>query len=224
VVLIESLCVMVKKITCFWIFCAALLLSLPALAQKVDSNLVQFSGLVIDGSDDRLIPVPYTNVYIKGKGRGTYSDLKGFFSIVAHKGDVIRFSTIGYKTVEYTIPLDLKDDRYSLVQLMTQDVVNLPETVIFPWPSRDHFRLEFLAMDVTPELQKRAAENLAQETLKKAEAGVRYDGDENADYYLRKQASNYYHYGQMPPMNIFNPIAWGKFFKSWKNGDFKKKE
>jgi hypothetical protein len=215
---------MVKKITCFWIFCAALLLSLPVFAQKVDSNLVQFSGLVIDGSDDRLIPVPYTNVYIKGKGRGTYSDLKGFFSIVAHKGDVIRFSTIGYKTVEYTIPLDLKDDRYSLVQLMTQDVVNLPETVIFPWPSRDHFRLEFLAMDVTPELQKRAAENLAQETLKKAEAGVRYDGDENADYYLRKQASNYYHYGQMPPMNIFNPIAWGKFFKSWKNGDFKKKE
>jgi CarboxypepD_reg-like domain len=191
---------------------------------RTDSNLVQFSGLVLDGSNGELVPVPYTNIFIKGKGRGTYSDLKGFFSIVAEKGDVIRFSTIGYKTVEYVIPMDLNDDRYSLVQLMTQDVVNLPETVIFPWPSRDHFRLEFLAMDVTPELQKRAAENIAEESLKKAEAGVRYDGDENADFYLRKQASNYYYNGQAPPMNIFNPIAWGKFFKAWKNGDFKKKE
>lgn len=194
------------------------------LQAQRDSNLVQFSGLVLDGSNDQLIPVPYTNVFIKGKSRGTYSDLKGFFSIVVEKGDVIRFSTVGYETVEYKIPKDLKDDRYSLVQLMTQDVVNLPETVIFPWPSRDHFRLEFLAMDVTPELQKRAAENLAKESLKKAETGTRYDGDENADYYLRRQASNYYYYGQAPPMNIFNPIAWGKFFKAWKDGEFKKKE
>jgi CarboxypepD_reg-like domain len=214
---------MIKRI--WWILFLVGITSLGAeLRAQRDSNLVQFSGLVLDGSNDQLIPVPYTNVFIKGKNRGTYSDLKGFFSIVVEKGDVIRFSTVGYETVEYKIPKDLSEDRYSLVQLMTQDVVNLPETVIFPWPSRDHFRLEFLAMDVTPELQKRAAENVAKESLKKAEVGTRFDGDENADFYLRRQASNYYYYGQAPPMNIFNPIAWGKFFKAWKDGDFKKKE
>ena len=209
----------------WWILILAGIMRLGAeLQAQLDTNLVQFSVLGVDGSMGSCIPVPYTNIFIKGKNRGTYSDLKGFFSIVVEKGDVIRFSTIGYETVEYRIPKDLKDDRYSLVQLMTQDVVNLPETVIFPWPSRDHFRLEFLAMDVTPELQKRAAENLAKETLKKSEVGTRYDGDENADFFLRRQASNYYYYGQAPPMNIFNPIAWGKFFKAWKAGDFKKKE
>lgn len=197
--------------------------SLCSLLAQRDTSLVQFSGLVLDGTFDQLQPVPYANVYIKNKGRGTYTDLRGFFSIVANKGDVVRFSAVGYRTVEYRIPKDLSDDRYSLVQLMTQDTINLPETVVFPWPSREHFRLEFLNMDVTPELQRRAAENLAEATLRKAQAGVKYDGDENADFYLRQQASSYYYYGQAPPMNIFNPIAWGKFFKAWKNGEYKKK-
>ncbi len=193
-------------------------------AQQKNDRLVQFSGMVLDGTDEQLVPVPYVNILVKGKGRGTYSDFKGFFSIVVEKGDMIVFSAVGYKTVEFTIPEDLKDDRYSLVQLMTQDAINLPETVVFPWPSRDHFKLEFLAMDVTPELQEYAAKNLAEETLQKMRREVRLDGNENADYYLRQQAREYYYIGQQPPMNIFNPVAWKKFFDAWKNGDFKKKD
>lgn len=189
-----------------------------------NKRLVQFSGMVLDGSDEQLYPVPYTNILVKDKGRGTYSDLKGFFSIVVEKGDVIVFSAIGYKTVEYKIPEDMKDERYSIVQLMTQDAINLPETVVFPWPSRDHFKLEFLAMDVTPELQERAAKNLANEALRRMRNEVSVDGNENADFYLRQQAREYYYIGQRPPMNIFNPVAWKKFFDSWKNGDFKKKD
>ena len=202
------------------------LATVTAWAQEGNDQkeLVQFSGLVLDGSDEQLYPVPYTNILVQGKSRGTYSDLKGFFSIVVEKGDVIVFSAIGYKTVEYVIPEDLEDDRYSIVQLMTQDVINLPETVIFPWPSRDHFKLEFLAMDVTPELQERAARNLANETLRRMRNDVRVDGNENADYYLRQQAREYYYIGQQPPMNIFNPVAWKKFFDAWKNGDFKNEE
>lgn len=198
-------------------------LAIQAQQNKSD-RLVQFSGMVLDGTDDQLVPVPYVNILVKGKGRGTYTDFKGFFSIVVEKGDVIVFSAVGYKTVEFTIPEDLKDDRYSLVQLMTQDAINLPETVVFPWPSRDHFKLEFLAMDVTPELQEYAARNLAEETLQRMRRDVKLDGNENADYYLRQQAREYYYIGQQPPMNIFNPVAWKKFFDSWKNGDFKKKD
>ncbi|MBK7869509.1 MAG: carboxypeptidase-like regulatory domain-containing protein [Saprospiraceae bacterium] len=206
-------------------FSTVLLLFVVAWAQaQQNENLVQFSGMVLDGSTEQLYPVPFTNILVKDKGRGTYSDFKGFFSIVVEKGDVIVFSAIGYKTVEYKIPMDLEDDRYSLVQLMTQDAYNLPETVVFPWPSRDHFKLEFLAMDVTPELQRRATENLAKETLERASLGVASDGRENANYYLRQQSREYYYIGQQPPMNIFNPIAWGKFFQAWKNGDFKKKD
>ena len=96
--------------------------------------------------------------------------------------------------------------------------------MVFPWPSREHFKLEFLAMDVTHEMQERAVENLAQETLERMRNAVPHDGNEASDYYLRKQASSYYYIGQTPPMNIFNPLAWKQFFDAWKNGDFKNKK
>jgi hypothetical protein len=79
-------------------------------------------------------------------------------------------------------------------------------------------------MDVTPELQERATRNLANETLARMRNEVLKDGRENANYYMRQQARDYYHIGQQPPMNIFNPIAWKKFFDSWKSGDFKNKK
>ena len=196
---------------------------LTLLKAQQDTNLVQLSGIILDGSGNQLSPVPYTNVYIKDSNRGTYSNLKGFFTLVIRRGETVVFSCIGYKTVEFQLPPDHKDDHYSIVQLMTQDAINLPETVVFPWPSRENFRLEFLAMDVTPELQRYAAANMANEALAKAKETVSYDGRENASFYMRQQASNYYFYGQRPPMNIFNPIAWKKFFDAWKSGDFKKK-
>ncbi|MEL7121753.1 MAG: carboxypeptidase-like regulatory domain-containing protein, partial [Bacteroidota bacterium] len=189
--------------------------------QQSKDQLVQFSGMVLDGSDEELVPVPYANILVQNKGRGTYSDFKGFFSIVVEKGDIIQFSAIGYKTVEYTIPDSLEDNRYSLVQLMVQDAYNLPETVVFPWPSREHFKIEFLAMDVTPELQENATRNLSADKLERLRKDVKYDGIENANYYLRQQSREYYYIGQQPPMNIFNPVAWKKFFDSWKRGDYK---
>ncbi len=201
-----------------------LLASLNISAQNNEPELVQFSGMVLDGSDVQLYPIPFTNVIVKGKGRGTFTDFRGFFSIVVEKGDVIEFSSVGYKNIEFIIPDTFANDRYSVVQLMTRDVVNLPETVVFPWPSREHFKVEFLAMDVTSEMQERALENLAKESLDRMRNQVPSDGNEAADFYLRRQASNYYYIGQTPPMNIFNPRAWADFFKSWKNGDFKKKE
>jgi len=198
---------------------------LTTFAQTKQDSLVQFSGLVLDGTTEELLPVPFTNVYAKeDTRRGVATDFKGFFTVVAKKGETIIFSAIGYKEIEYVVPDTLTDSRYSIVQLMSQDTINLPETVVFPWPSREHFKIEFLAMDVTPELQRRASENIAQEILEERRSSVAVDGNETSDYYLRQQANSYYHYGQFRPMKIFDPIAWSKFFKSWKDGDFKKKK
>ncbi len=194
------------------------------LFAQEESTLVQFSGMVLDGTTNQMFPIPYTNILVKEKGRGTYSDFDGFFSIVVQEGDIIVFSALGYKTVEFTIPQNLDDDRYSLVQLMTKDTVNLPETVVFPWPDKDHFKLEFLAMDVTHELQEKAAENLANDHLAQMRSGVPTDGIETTSFYLRQQARKTYYVGQAPPMNIFNPVAWKDFFNAWKRGDFKKKK
>lgn len=204
------------------LFSLLVLSSSMLLGQRtVNQNLVQFSGVVMDSRN--LQPIPYANIYVVDKGRGTYSDEKGFFTIVAQINDTIQFSFIGYKTVDVIIPDTLEDNRYSIVQLMTRDAINLPETVIFPWPSKEHFDIEFLAMNVTSPLEEAAAKNLEEKALRQLMTSVPADGDENADFYLRQQAKTIYYQGQRPPMNIFNPLKWAEFVKAWKNGDFKRK-
>ncbi|MBK6933438.1 MAG: carboxypeptidase-like regulatory domain-containing protein [Saprospirales bacterium] len=214
-----------------FLFLFSLLLSATAAAQEPQTpsskKLIQFSGLVITNMDGNMVPVPYASIFLPEKKRGTYADYRGFFTIVVEKGDVIRFNCIGFEPVTKTVPDTLSQDRYSIVQILAQDTLTLPEAVIFPWPSREHFKIEFLKMNVTPELQRIAAANVANEYLAEARKNpdiVPYGGRESANFYLRQQAREYVYIGQTPPMNIFSPLAWAQFFKAWKDGDFKKKK
>lgn len=215
-----------KQVLAFSIFffaCCAI-----AIAQENPKpDLIQLSGIIVAEVDGRRTIVPYATVHLPEKRRGTYSDYRGFFTIVVERGDKVRFNSIGFDPVVITIPDTLTQDRYSLVQIMTQDTIMLPMTVIFPWPSKEHFKVEFLKMDVTPELQRRATENLANDYLDDARKNpdmVAYGGRESANFYLRQQSREYVYLGQTPPMNIFSPLAWGQFIKAWKDGDFKKKK
>lgn len=209
------------------------LIATISLAQQTNTTsnnkpqLIQFSGMILTDEGARLVPVPYTTVYLPDKNRGTYADYRGFFSIVVEKGDKVRFNCIGFDPVTITVPDSLTQDRYSVVQLLSQDTINLTPVVIFPWPSKEHFKIEFLKMDVTPELQRLAAENVANEYLAEARKNdviVPYSGKESANFFLRQQARDYTYIGQIPPMNIFSPLAWGQFFKAWKDGKFKKQK
>lgn len=209
-------------IICFFLSVAGL--EAQKLVDQNGEELVQFSGMVLDGVNSQLYPIPYATVLIKSDGRGTYANLEGFFSIVTHKGDSIIFSALGYDDAIYVVPDTLKEDKYSIVQLLTKNDIDLPTAVVFPWPSREHFKLEFLAMDVSSELQNRASDNLNVETLERLRETVPASGAENGSYYLRQQARQTYYVGQRPPMNIFSPVAWKQFFDGWKRGDFKKKD
>ncbi len=204
-----------------------ILTTLSAQINKPDEVFaVQFSGVVVTQNDDNgeAIPLPYTNIYIKGTRRGTVSGLDGFFSIVAVRGDTIKFTYIGYKPVEYVIPDTLTSHFYSVYQIMTQDDVLLPETVIYPWPRKQYFKQELLALDITDELKMKADENLAQEVIKKMIKETPYDGREATNYELNKIANDAVYTGQIKPMRIFDVMAWRRFIKAWKRGDFKRKK
>ncbi len=191
--------------------------------QTIDTSIIQFSGLVVTEEQGDLVPLPLTNILLQGSGRGTFSNLDGFFSIVAAKGEVVLFSSIGYKTVEFVIPDTLTENRYTIYQIMSKDTITLPETVVYPWPSREHFKIEFLALEVPDDLQNRAEENLTAIAMERLRENLPYDGAETGGYYLRRQAESYYSFGQAKPIHVLNPLAWAKFFKAWKNGDFKRK-
>ena len=152
-----------------------------------DTTIVQFSGIILTDIGGELIPVPFATVAIEDEGRGTYANYKGFFSLVARKGDKVTFSAIGFRQKSFVIPDTINSNRFSMVQLLSGDTINLPETVIFPWPDRDNFKQEFLAMDVTTDLAEKAKENIAEERLAAVRQNTKMDGRENADYYLRQQ-------------------------------------
>jgi len=189
-----------------------------------DSTLVQFSGVVVgEQGPDTIAPIPFANIYIPESGRGTYSNLDGFFSIVARQGDVIEFSAIGFKKVEFRIPDTLTTNRYSIVQLLSQDSIVLPQATIYPWPSREHFKEEFLALEVPNDgLEDLAAENLSPEKLRALQDIIPRSGSETSAFYLQQQAKTYQYIGQTPPQNIFSPLAWAKFIKAMRDGDFKR--
>lgn len=189
----------------------------------IDSNIViQFSGIVVTADEDnRIIPLPYTNVAIKGSTRGASSDLNGFFSFAALQGEVVTFSRLGYKTVEYTIPDTLHSNLYSIVQIMSEDTLLLPETVIFPWPSRKHFEIEFLTLDVSDVQREAAKENMSPEFLAELRQNMQVDGTEVGRMVIAQQAADFRYEGQFKPQRIFDPLAWKQFIEAWKNGDFK---
>lgn len=194
-------------------------------AQKLadTSDLVQLSGIILVEENGMLEPLPYVNIYIHSTRRGTFSSLDGFFSIVGKKGERVVFSSIGYKEVDYVIPDTLAGNRFSIIQVMDRDTVLLPETVIYAWPSREHFKLEFLAMETQSPLEKRLEENLSDRAIAQLITYLPTDGDENVDLFLQQQAQSYYYEGQFRPINVLNAFAWAEFIKALKRGDFKKK-
>ncbi len=59
------------------------------------------TGMVADSAS--FTPLPYVNIMVKGKNKGTISDTHGSFKLVASEDDTLVFSFVGYNTAE--IPL-----------------------------------------------------------------------------------------------------------------------
>lgn len=198
--------------------------SIMVHAQVLRPAAIQISGLVVTGDESNIIPVPYATVSVKGTSRGTYANYAGFYSLVVQPNEVLIFSAIGFQNQEYTVPDTLRGNKLNYVQRLLEDTILLPEAVVYPWPSNKFFKQEFLAMDVTNDLQIRIQENLMEETLENLRVALIRDPMENTNMVLRQEADKFYYQGQLPPnyMSIFNPTAWVKFFQAIKNGDFKR--
>lgn len=200
---------------------AILMFAATLPAQEADLDLVQFSGMVVTG--DSLYPVPYVNIRIKNLNRGTTSDYYGFFSLVARKGDVIQFSAIGFKQGQFKIPDTLRANRYSLIQMLTNDTILLKETVIYPWPTKEQFKHAFVWNEIPDDDLTIAQKNLDKLEMRERARAMPMDGSMNYRNYMQQEVGKLYYKGQIQPMNIFNPFAWAEFIKAWKRGDFKKK-
>jgi hypothetical protein len=202
---------------------SAILLPASTFAQfeAFKDSVVQLYGVVMTA--DSLKGIPAVSIVIKGQNRGTISNEQGVFSIVALKGDQIEFTSIGFKPKTINVPANLEGNQHSVIQLMVQDTVYLPATIIKRRPSREQFERDFLNTKVPDDQQEIARKNNDAYTRRALLAILPSDGREASNQYLRQNANRYYYAGQAPPQNIFNPLAWAEFIKAWKRGDYKKK-
>lgn len=196
--------------------------SFESQAQTRNDSLLQFSGVLL--TRDSLMAVPFANILIKGSNRGTISDYFGYFSFVAEKGDTIQFSYVGFKDALFVIPDTLNRKNYSLIQMMDTDTILLQEAVVYPWPTKEEFREAFLNLHLPEDDKQIAMRNLERAEMKERMEQMQADGSESFKIANQMRANQLYYAGQLPPNNLLNPIAWAKFIKAWKNGDFKRKK
>jgi CarboxypepD_reg-like domain len=205
-----------------------LIISLPFWTSKAQAqfesfkdSVVQLYGVVMTA--DSLRALPAVSVVVKGTGRGTITNNQGVFSIVVLKGDKVEFTSIGYKPKTADIPRNIEGNQYSMIQLMVTDTVYLPATIIKARPTREQFERDFVNIPVPDDQIEIARQNNDETKRRILSRTLPSDGKEATNYNLKQGAQKMYYTGQTPPMNIFNPAAWGEFVKAWKRGDFKKK-
>ncbi len=210
------------------VFLLSILLAVSLLLQAQEQdrrdkeNLVQFSGVVV--TSDSITPVPFVHILISGTRWGTIADYYGYFSFVAHKNDTILFSAVGRKRGKFVIPDTISGNRYSLIHVMDEDTIMLPQTVIYPWPSKEAFKEVFLTFDVPDDDYERARKNTAPEKIREIAGKMPNTGRINFAHDMAVVQQKLYYNGQLQPMSILNPLAWAKFIKAWRDGEFKRKK
>ena len=146
-----------KKAYQFILILCLAVLAKESYGQRKDidtTRMLQLSGVVVSEQD--LTPMPYITVYDKSIGRGVIADYYGYFSMVSFPGDTLFFSYYGYKTSTYIVPDSLKENRYSIIHMLQQDTINLPEVTVYPWPSKEDFAKFFVEMQPYDDAIRRA--------------------------------------------------------------------
>jgi hypothetical protein len=188
----------------------------------INKNIVELTGVIMTADSLRFIP--FASIENKSQNNGTYCSEMGVFTLLANKGDTLKFSNVGYRDKYYIIPTTLTETRYSIIQLMVQDTFFLPETIIRPGPSKERFDYAFKYWQIPDDKFETARKNTEANTMRVVSLATSYDGRENQSHYQRIAAVRNTWAGQQPPQNIFSPLAWSDFFTAWKRGDYRKKK
>ena len=185
-----------------------------------DKPLVQFSGVIYNV--DSNVVVPYVSVSNRSDRNKTFAaNYQGYFSFVAHEGDTIVFSAVGYRREALVIPKNLPEKKYTVIVKMKQEVKNLPAVTIYPWASMDEFNREFMALKFADDDLEIAKKNVQRSSLLAMSKSLPRDAQElntinfqNNHVALSNRVIN-----QRGANPLLNPFAWASFINQIMQGD-----
>ncbi|WP_304068377.1 hypothetical protein [Pedobacter glucosidilyticus] len=192
-------------------------LATATFAQREAKPLVQFSGVIYDIDSNTVVPYVTLNNLSEKK---TYSaNYKGYYSFVAHEGDSIQFSSVGYKKLVLVIPKNLTERKFTAVIKMKSDNIMLPTVRVFPWASYDEFKRDFLTMKFADDDLEIAKKNLSSESLKDLYVSLPRDGTEMQSFNFQNNHIGLTNKNMVQTNPLLNPFAWGALIKQITEGN-----
>lgn len=188
-------------------------------------NILQFSGLITSTNNAEL-PVAFATIKNQSYNEQTFiSNNDGYFSFVAHAGDTILFTSIGYDPVTFVIP-DIPDDKYTAHIQMKSLVIELPAITPFPWASYEDYLADFMAMKPGDDPVSAARRNISPEAMAALARIVPRSAEEIQSYnsIQRHTIMNNKHINQRMNNPLLNPFAWGELINQIRRGDYSREK
>ena len=206
----------------YYVFTLILLLSWVTISAQ-ERKIVQFSGLISSVGGE--LPVPFvtvTNVSYNNQVHAANNE--GFFSFVAHVGDTIKFTSVGFEPAEFVIP-ETASDKFTAKINMKSLVIELPAVMPFPWASIEEFNMAFMALDVSDDNISRIRNSLSPEALAALSQVVPRSAEEIQTFNSMQRHINMSNktINQRFANPLFSPFAWGSFINSIVKGDYSRK-
>ena len=184
------------------------------------NKLVQFSGIITDVDSNAIVPyVTITNLSFNNQKYA--ANYQGYFSIIAHPGDTVVFSAVGFTSKTFVLPTIVTEHKYTAMIKIKSEVVYLQSVKVrhYPWATVEEFTKDFLSMKVADDDMALAKKNLSPQSIKGMTLTLPRSAEEISN-------SNYrYNFDRMVNTNmrqtnpLLNPFAWGKLMQTIFNGD-----
>lgn len=194
-------------------FCLAMSLSTTVFGQA-KQKVLQFTGIVVSEDNER--GIPGVHIYTPKGGRGTTTNIYGYFSMPVLPGDSLIVSAVSFEKEQISIPAYRDKDLTVLLQLKT-DTTYLPELEVYPFPSEELFKEAVLALRLPNEYDlNNMNRNVDPVMLSVIYKNTPIGASGNHHYYMNQQTALYNSRFQVNTVSLMNPFAWSKFIKSLK--------
>jgi len=212
---VKSVKLKILFVPAFWLFLFGTVGELMAQEQDQDKlPIVQLSGLVMN--QDSTMIIPGVHIYDPYRGRGVNSDYKGWFSKAFLAGDTLIISAIGFENQKYVVP-DNVGDRLSIIFSLKQEITQLADVEINPFPTEEIFKEAILAMNLTDD-QQTVLGNFEPDIVRELMQATPLQGtpSSNYRYMMNRQFINLQNSSGPRANPLLNPFAWSQFINSLK--------